>query len=525
MSLIFNNATQLKTYDSNNKSKKCTNPMCGKIYSVENFYCTCFGQNLFKNKNIGDLALSGFIPHLPYSWSRSLTNLDMLMNLLTEIEIAQNLYDNNGQEIKKHVFQSFLQNGWITIDASKKDDIKYIKGGPERRISEYFLTLQILNLIDEKNKLTSLGNYLIKTKNTMLLFVCFYILKIKNRFLKFSIYNDFDVYHFKNLFEVLQIQKELSLEELVFLLMAKKDEDYLKVHQIFFNGNPGINNSKLRISLIKRYYLGVENKEMGRQKGAIFNILVCSGILNFDSKTKLYSLSHEAQNLLDFINQKQDLISPLLDNINSNPDYIQYIDQLLLLLLQGILNENKPLVNNLINKTGGKHEKDMLKKFSKSNINFIKYDKRFSHIKLPAEVSSSLSGGTEHNPDALCTIKSKAILIDPKSSQSIHGEVHKVIAYNGYASEADTKAFILLDGIIPNKTILKFKNLTEENPNDIDKIAIFTKLAIDELCKNNTVKFNFEKICEENKFLLVCSKNEINFDKIESSLKNNLYII
>jgi hypothetical protein len=52
MSLIFNSGTQLKTYDSKNKTKKCSNPLCGKVYEINSFFCSCFGTDPFKNKNI-----------------------------------------------------------------------------------------------------------------------------------------------------------------------------------------------------------------------------------------------------------------------------------------------------------------------------------------------------------------------------------------------------------------------------------------------------------------------------------------
>lgn len=521
MTVVFNSGTQLKTYDSKNGSKKCSNPFCGKIHDINSFYCSCFGTDPFRNKNIADLSLSGFLPHLPYSWSRSITNLPMLLNVLEEINESEKLYANDSIQIKKYILQSFSAKGLVKIDSDKKDDIKYIKGGPERRVSEYLLTLQILHLIDDYYNLTGLGKFFVSTKNTMVLFLSFYILKIKDKYLRSKIYANFHVQHFKYLFNILKKEKVLSLEDLTFILMAHTDEDYDKVHTKFFNNT---NNINLRKNLLETYFLDKDNKEMGRQKAAIFNILVSSNILNFDTKTKLYSLTEESKNCLEFIKLNENIVNNIVDDIYKQDDNKKHIDSLML-LFESTLKNNKSKVNELINKSGGKHENNMLKMFSKANINFRKYDKSFLHIKLPANVLSSLSGGTEHNPDHLCTVKNTSILVDSKSSSSIHGEIHKVIAYNGYAQEINSKAFIFLDGIFPNKTIPKLKKLLEETPQYIERVTLFTKSAINLLCKNNTVKQNFEDIYRSDKFLLVCTKEEKNLSKFEKELENNILIL
>ena len=156
-------------------------------------------------------------------------------------------------------------------------------------------------------------------------------------------------------------------------------------------------------------------------------------------------------------------------------------------------------------------------------MNFRKYDKSFTHIVLPANVLSSLSGGTEHNPDHLCTIKSCSILVDSKSSNSIHGEIHKVIAYNIYAKEAHTKAFIFLDDTLPNKSISIFQKLILETHENLENIILFTKSALENLSKNDSVKTHFENLFSANKFTLVCSNLDKNFKLLEQSFPDNLY--
>lgn len=517
MIYTFNQGTQLKTYDSKTRTKKCSNPLCGKIYSSNVFFCTCFNTNPFKNQNISDLSLSGFLPYLPYSWSRSVTNLDNLLIILKEIKEAETLYSIDKAQIKNHVFQSFLQQGFITIDSNKMSDIKYIRSGPQRRVSEYLLNLQVLHLIDNNYNLTALGNYFLKTKNTMSLFLNFYILNIKNEFLRDSTYSDFNVRHFQFLLKSLESENSFYLEELMFILMAHNEDDYHKVHLEFFKNTT---NKKLRVKLIENYFLGKNNKEMSRQKAAIFNILVSANILIFDLKTRLYSLSNESKNILHFISNNAQQVNALIDNIKSNDD--NTVNDLLLFFTP-TLEKNKPLFNPIIHKSGGLHEKSMLNLFSKSNVNFRKYDKSFTHIVLPANVLSSLSGGTEHNPDHLCTIKSCSILVDSKSSNSIHGEIHKVIAYNIYAKEAHTKAFIFLDDTLPNKSISIFQKLILETHENLENIILFTKSALENLSKNDSVKTHFENLFSANKFTLVCSNLDKNFKLLEQSFPDNLY--
>ncbi len=523
--ITFNNGTQLKTYDSKNHSKKCSNPQCTNIYHINDFYCSCFGIDHFNNKNISDMHLSGFLPHLPYSWSRSITNLDMLVDIIDEIKKSQVLYDSNPKDMKKHLFLALLGKGKITVDSSKSKDKKYIKGGPERRVAEYLMCLQIFRLIDSNYSLTALGEYLHKTKNTSVLFLSFYILNIKNSILKGKTYQDFNVFHFKKIFEVLKEKRSLLLEDCMLILMAHQPDDYIKVHDNFFR-DKSCQNPQLRKILIERYFLGENNKEMGRQKAALFNLLEASGIIDLDKTNKLYSLTKNAENLLDDIQQKQVAIDLLVKDIDSTNTNIsnKAIDDLLE-ISNNILNKNKPIKNPLIYKSGGKHEKNMLSMFAKANIEFRKYDKSLTHINLPANVSSSLSGGTEHNPDHLCTLKGSKVLVDSKSSESIHNEIHKVIAYNAYAEQANTKTFIFLDNIIPNKTIAKIKKLLEDTPELIDRIVFFTKNAIVLLCSDNKVKESFETFYQSKGFLLVCTKNDSNYNIIAKELENNSYIV
>lgn len=167
----------------------------------------------------------------------------------------------------------------------------------------------------------------------------------------------------------------------------------------------------------------------------------------------------------------------------------------------------------------------MLSIFRNSNINFRKYDKKYLHIRLSAQALGSLSGGTEHNPDHLCTIKSQDILVDSKSSNSIHNEIHKVIAYNEYTEKINSKAFIFLDDTLPTKTINKIKKILNETPEIINRIVIFTEPSLYSLSHSEKCKEILENILQKSNFLIICNSEEKNFSKIQKELNDNIFIL
>lgn len=524
MNFIFNNGTQLRTYDSKNKTKKCPDPLCGKIHKFDIFYCDCFGKNLMNTKNNEDLILSGFLPHLPYSWIRSVTNVETFLEILQNISISKSLYPTNIKEVHKHLFQTLVKNGRISIDESKKNDIIYIMGSPSRRVHEYINTFKILKLIDKDYTLTSLGSYLLKTKNTLVLFLSFYSLNIKNTYLSGAVYQNFDVYHFKNIFELLQTNKSFTIEDLMFLLTPHNEKDYPIVHEKLFKT---CQNKNLRKNLLESYFFGKKNKEMQRQKAAIFNLLTSSNILEYRKNENDYILSVNAIECMNTLQSNyQEINSILLELRKKENNIIEFHENLdkLLNIFKNTLNKNTSH-NLLIYKSGGMHENSMIKDFKNKGVNFRKYDKSYSNIILPADVISSLSGGTIHNPDQLCTIKGQNVLVDSKSSNSIHNEIHKVIAYNVYAEKIDSKTFIFLDNQLPSSTLEKIKLLLTENPEKINRIAIFTKNALTNLAANSNAKIYFENIFKRNDFTLVCTHNDKDFKKFEKDIPPNIYLI
>lgn len=524
MSLIFNNGTQLKTYDSKNKTKKCTDPLCGKIHPITNFYCDCYNKDPMRTKNVGDLILSGFLPHLPYSWIRSVTNLDTLLEILQEVYDAKQLYPNNIKETQKHIFQSLTKKGKIKVDENKRNDILYIMGSPGRRVYEYIGTLQILKLIDKDYQLTPFGTYLLKTKNTLVLFLSFYSLNIKNSYLPGKVYSNFNVRHFQKIFELLNVHKSLTLEDLTFILMAHEEMDFLSIHEKLFNQ---CSDKKLRKSLLESYFLGIKNKEMQRQKSAIFNLLTTASIINYRKKEKDFVLSLNATACMDTLNANKIIVEELLTKINqSENNLVEFHNNMeqLLNIFKNTFAKNIP-EKVFIYKSGGKHEKKMIDDFKDKGINFRSYDKCYSHIVLPADVLSSLSGGTSHNPDQLCTLIGTNVLVDSKASNSIHNEVHKVLAYNVYAEKINSKAFIYLDNMLPVPTFEKINGLLKENSEKINRIALFTKEALDKLASNKLAKDHFEQIFKKTGFVLVCTKTEKLYTLFEKEINSYLYII
>lgn len=523
MNLIFNNGTQLKTYDSKNKTKKCTDPFCGKIYSINNFYCSCYNKDPMRTKNVGDLILSGFLPHLPYSWIRSVTNLDTLLEILNEVYSAKQLYPNEIKETKKEIFQSLVKKGKIKVDENKKNDILYIMGSPGRRVYEYIGTLQILKLIDKNYNLTPFGTYLLTTKNTLVLFLSFYSLNIKNSYLPGKVYTNFNVRHFKKMFELLNAHKNLTLEDLTFILMAHENEDFVLIHEKLFNNC----NKILRKSLLESYFFGKKNKEMLRQKGSIFNLLATASIINYRKEEEDFVLSLNTISCIKTLDANKIIIEDLINNINnSENNLVEYHKniEVLLNIFKETFNKNKP-EKSFIYKSGGKHEKKMINDFKDKGINFRAYDKCYNNIVLPSDVLSSLSGGTNHNPDQLCTLMGTNVLVDSKASNSIHNEIHKVLAYNVYAEKIDSKAFIYLDNMLPAVTYEKIKALLKEKSEKINRISLFTKLALDKLAVDKYAKYKFEQIFKKQNFILVCTKEDNLYSSFEKEINNYIYLI
>lgn len=401
-----------------------------------------------------------YLPSFPTSWARSATNIFLLRKVLEYISLELN-GECNVESLSKLLTENYI----ISFDSTRKEDVKYWRGGPMRRAAEYLSNLQYLGFIVKNKKifkLTDKGNSLVLAKD-----YSEYLTSFSDAFMGLKIGNEFDTKGFYSaynnhiLFQCLRIiddlhknEKTATIENLALAIMSKDEGvEYKKALDVSLH----FEHKKIKELWFSR------GKEFDRViKGVFVRWLNQTKMINLENKegTTFVSLTKFGKNIFEKYKQIYLLDSiTILENIKS--------------ILEASLDKQYlrlSISSETTNRSGAVWETIVKENLNKLDLEVDWYKKSldFVNIELPTEVIISLTGGTRHNPDLI--MHNPLWLIDPK--KDVNAEMHKVFAYDKYGDIVGGLSLIVTQKIMRSDKVDMMKNLRLKNVLVLDGYAL-----------------------------------------------------
>lgn len=352
-------------YDNSSINHKYKHKDCNKYFKVcptcNTFYSESIEQNVNNNQhqikvdNLFDVdycrvCKMSWIPDFPTSWTRSITNISWMYELLTDLSsIAEESIT------AENLFKIQSSNNGVIFNplrARARGIEEYINGAGKRRMGEYlsyFINGQIIkkDIIDDSiiRGFTKFGEEFISSKNKVEM-IAYFISSFSNMKLnngyqrpqKNSVYKYFKIRFLENLLEIANYNKirgKLTSKYDFGLSLLARDKDQFESYVLYYLDN--FDDEGLKV-----LFFNENNLELQRAViGTFINVFISLGLI-LESDTK-YQITNLGINILNYLKDRPGLwYEEILEIAKNEDDTIELISEILVwrLFKNNILNED-----------------------------------------------------------------------------------------------------------------------------------------------------------------------------------------